>query len=165
MKQFLLVISAIFALSSCNASPLLNHETAAKEKGLVIAPADENCPLEYPDNGLCAKVEWIVGPSLQNIDDTCLIKFWDKKTGTKDGPFIDPKPEQFVVVDPWMNTDSMHHPTSPVTVVKQEVGVYKATRIFFSMTGPWEFRVELKDGPNARDSDLIEGDLQMITIK
>lgn len=158
MKQSLSLITVLITLNACNVSPVLNHKNTGDGNVEIVAPADENCPLSYPNEGLCAKIEWLAGPRLRNIEDTCLIKFWDKNNGTSDGPFVDPGHE--VEVEPWMKNDMMDHGTSPVTVTEQETGVYKATRIWFLMTGLWQFRVKLMDGTTD-----VERAVQMIDIK
>jgi hypothetical protein len=118
--------------------------------------ANKNCPLDYPNSNLCAKIEWIVGPNGDDGESSFFVKFWDKHTGAPEGPYADP--EHDVAVQLWMPT--MGHGSSPVTMAEQAVGVYKATRVSFIMPGAWNIRVKLQDG-NA----LVEQAILPVTIR
>ena len=155
MKNVILLMTTIFTLNACEVSPLLNHENADDKKNNGLNVANENCPLDFPNSGLCAKIEWIVGPSGDG-ENSFFVKFWGKETGTPQGPFVDPEHDDGVQL--WM--PSMGHGSSPVTVTEEEVGVFRATRVFFIMPGPWDIRVKLLDG-----ATLVEQAIQSLTIR
>lgn len=153
MKNLFFLLNALIALSACGVSPLLNHANAEDNKNNINV-ANENCPLDYPNAGLCAKIEWLVGPSGSGAN-SFTIKFWDKDTGAPAGPYVDP--EHDVTVQLWM--PSMGHGSSPVTVSKESTGIYKATNVFFIMPGDWDIRVKLVDG-----ATVVEQAVQAVTI-
>ncbi|MBL7687617.1 MAG: FixH family protein [Bdellovibrionaceae bacterium] len=85
---------------------------------------------------------------------TCVQMLWEQRpTETTFGSFIfsfvdsdtrasivPPKADSIKVVL-WM--PSMGHGSSPVTVEKLSDGVFRASRVFFSMGGDWDVRFQL----------------------
>jgi hypothetical protein len=53
----------------------------------------------------------------------------------------------------WM--PSMGHGSSPVTVERLSTGVYRASRVFFTMKGDWEIHVQSKDGGEVHDEAVL----------
>ncbi len=144
-KRILSLTLTLSALSACNDSPLLNHKYGENPK----AQENEDCPLNFSNNKLCSKIEWIVGPNGHGANSFNL-KFWDSETGNKEGPYVDP--EDSVNVQLWM--PSMGHGSAPVTVERQEEGIYKATNVQFIMPGDWDIRVKLMDAATVVDQDI-----------
>ena len=58
-----------------------------------------------------------------------------------------------VTVILWM--PSMGHGSSPVTLERIDTGTYRASRVFFSMPGEWELRVQVKNGTDVKDQAVI----------
>jgi hypothetical protein len=59
-----------------------------------------------------------------------------------------------VEVELWM--PSMGHGSSPVTVTKISDTHFLATEVFFIMPGPWEIRINWKDGTNVVDQTVFD---------
>jgi hypothetical protein len=108
------------------------------------------CPLQFTQSSLCASLDWVQGPQSPNESEFTL-KFWNKDSGTKSGPFVDPTQTLSVVL--WM--PSMGHGSSPVTIEKIEDGVYRVRRVYFIMPGDWEIRTFLKDGATVIDQNTV----------
>ncbi len=53
----------------------------------------------------------------------------------------------------WM--PSMGHGSSPVTVDRLDTGTFRASRVFFSMPGEWEIRVQVKNGSDVKDQAVL----------
>lgn len=53
----------------------------------------------------------------------------------------------------WM--PGMGHGSSPVTVEHLGVGTYRASKVFFSMRGDWDIRIQLKDGATVLDEAIL----------
>ena len=81
-----------------------------------------------------------------------ILRFLDQNDQTR---AVDPVATPFILL--WM--PSMGHGSSPVKIERLDVGVFKASEIFFIMPGPWDIRYQLKDG-----SDVIEENIQKVTI-
>jgi len=154
MKNLILFF-ALLGTSACEASPLLNHENADDKSNPNVSLSDTKCPLSFPKSGFCAKIEWLVGPN-GDEENSFIVKFWDSSTGTTEGPFISPKDD--VAVQLWM--PSMGHGSSPVTVTRDEPGVYKASRVFFVMPGKWDIRIKLMN-----TGSLVEQAINSLVIK
>ncbi|MBX3021812.1 MAG: FixH family protein [Bdellovibrionales bacterium] len=70
-----------------------------------------------------------------------------------DQSFLAQDLEGHLAVVLWM--PGMGHGSSPVTVEKLDIGTYRASRVFFTMAGDWEIRVQLKDGDEIKDEAVI----------
>ncbi|WP_413574795.1 FixH family protein [Bdellovibrio sp. HCB290] len=112
-------------------------------------PSQDQCPLALPQSGLCAEVQWNIGPQ-SPAESEFTLKFW-KNTDSKNGPYVDPLSSLNVIL--WM--PSMGHGSSPVTIEKIEPGVYRVRRVFFIMPGDWEIRISLKDGATSVDQATV----------
>lgn len=53
----------------------------------------------------------------------------------------------------WM--PSMGHGSSPVTVDRLDVGVYRASSVFFIMKGDWEIHIQAKSPEGAADEAVL----------
>jgi len=153
LNRLSILIAASFYLTACGASPLLNHTNADGKQSPLTA--DAACPLKFSNSGLCAKIDWIVGPDGSN-EDSFRLSFWNKETGDSSGPYVNSGHD--VAVQLWM--PSMGHGSSPVTVAAESTGIYRATRVFFTMPGAWEIRVRLQDG-----GTLVEQAIQAVNIQ
>ncbi len=136
-----LIAFSVF-MFGCGVSPILNHVKAKTPKG-QISEIERGvlCAHFFSHENLCARAEWIQGPHVGS-ENQMRIRFWNPKSGTHEGPFADPIND--VIVQLWM--PSMNHGSSPVKVLRESAGVYFATQIFFTMTGDWEVRFQLKQG-------------------
>ena len=162
---FLLSVCLLNLFSACGKSPLLNHENAITNKnpsnnreetpnpqsGSDPTSKSYTCDLKFTKSNLCASVTWISGPARGY--SSFEIHFWDLKTGSGSGPFIDPNAS--VIVEPIMKMDMDY---DPVTISKKSdgkngtlTGVYSVTQIHFSMNGEWIIQVKLK-----KDNTLLE---------
>lgn len=153
--QTSLALMAVF-LSSC-ISPLLEHVEA--DESVPPAPVEKarDCELDFSKAGFCASWSWDQRPGDDHGDEvtgSAVLRFWKKGEGSPFGPYMDP--EGTVAVKLWM--PAMGHGSSPVTVRPQSdaagsriPGVFTASRIFFSMPGEWEIRVQLKNGTQIVD--------------
>lgn len=72
-------------------------------------------------------------------------------TTTRDGIPVDLNPAPAVML--WMA--SMGHGSSPVTVVRADVGIYRAENVFFTMHGDWQIRVQRKKGEEVQDEVVL----------
>ena len=153
IKTTLLACTLLSALG-CGKSPLLNHAQANGGGGNPGAPTphltDERgqCPLQFTGAGLCASITWDK-PPVSDAAATLVLRYWNKDSGTFNGPYINPS--HAVGVKLWM--PDMGHGSSPVAVAQAVdqagvavPGVFKATNIYFIMPGAWEVHVQLKDG-------------------
>ncbi|MBO9667733.1 MAG: FixH family protein [Bdellovibrio sp.] len=137
---------------------LLSFFAAACARPDYIDPISRNgsqsqatdCPLKFTQSSLCASLDWVQGPQSPN-ESEFILKFWNKSSGTKAGPFVDPPQTLSVIL--WM--PSMGHGSSPVTIEKIEDGTYRVRRVYFIMPGDWEIRTFLKDGATVIDQATV----------
>jgi hypothetical protein len=138
--------SATFALLllGCVDSPLLHHANAQKSD-----PDQKNeCPLAFARFDACGAIEWRTMPTNEE-KGAFQISFWNSKTGSASGPYVDPG--KTVSVKLWM--PDMGHGSSPVKITAAldangapVPGRYHATEVYFVMGGTWEIWVQLRDG-------------------
>lgn len=147
MKK-LVFLSLFFSVffSSCGVSPILNHQDAsAEEKSVPVS----NCPLAFPNHGLCAELDWNAAP---NDEDEAIfsLRFWKTAQGTeKFGPYVDPSESVNVMI--WM--PAMGHGSSPIHLAHatdltgaEIPGIFLGSAVYFLMPGAWDVHVQLKDG-------------------
>lgn len=146
-RSLLFVLSAFFAIftSSCLESPLLRHADASPQQDI---PPLADCAYRFEKADLCATHEWIRMPN-ESEKGLFQIRFWNPKTGSANGPFVDPEHSVFVKL--WM--PDMGHGSSPVTVTATVgsdgsvlPGVFDASDVYFVMGGHWEIWIQLRDG-------------------
>ncbi len=157
----LLIGLTLFALG-CGKSPLLNHAQAnggSPDTGRTLEPRNDQqraqCPLLFPNAGLCASISWDKQPGSEEATSFTL-RYWNRESGTFNGPYADPA--STVGVKLWMPT--MGHGSSPVTIAHDaDSGVFKVTNVYFVMPGEWEVHVQLKDG-----AKVVEEAVEKVTI-
>ncbi|WP_413584443.1 FixH family protein [Bdellovibrio sp. HCB274] len=140
-------IACLFLLLSACAQP--DYIDPKSPDSVQTDPSHAQCPLALPNSGLCADVQWSLGPQ-SPAESEFTLKFWNN-TDSSSGPFVDPANNLSVIL--WM--PSMGHGSSPVTIEKIETGVYRVRRVFFIMPGDWEIRISLKNGTSAIDQATV----------
>ena len=109
---------------------------------LTSLTAFASCPLSFPNNGLCAQLDWVKGPWL-NKNSHFEVTFW-KSTDKSKTPV---SPEQEVSIYSWMTMDNgMNHGGPDMTVVETSPGIFEAKDALFfmhGMRGFWEVRIEV----------------------
>lgn len=133
MKAASLFLFLILGLLGCARPDYISKE-------LLNPSSQGSCPLMFPKSSICFDITWINGPSTSGSSDF-IARFWDKNTGSKDGPFIDPPGELKILL--WM--PSMSHGSAPVTLQKTSLGEFKVTNVYFIMPKDWEVRFTLED--------------------
>lgn len=109
------------------------------------------CALLFTTENLCLLTEWVTRPTESSFGEM-LLTFVDPADPDR---AIDPTATPAIVL--WM--PSMGHGSSPVDVERIDVGRFRASQIFFIMSGPWDLRYQLKSG-----SDVVDETIQPITI-
>lgn len=61
--------------------------------------------------------------------------------------------EETIAVVLWM--PGMGHGSSPVTVERIDSGLYRASKVFFTMKGQWEIRFQIKNGDTIKDQAIV----------
>lgn len=109
------------------------------------------CPIEFKKVGQCASIEWRVAPKLEAFAEATL-KFWSKKDGSPNGPFENPQGKQFAM-SLWMPEHG--HGSSPIRLTLRETGIIDATKIYFSMAGLWDLKIQMKNGTQVLDQAAL----------
>jgi hypothetical protein len=103
--------------------------------------ADTACPIVFKKDRLCASVSWVKKPvatemPTQKDATSFTLKFWSRKSGAADGPYVVPAfPVTVTLSMPGMKMDDA--PAPVVTAVPGQPGVYSVTNVLFSMAGNW----------------------------
>lgn len=159
-KAILLLITLTAFLLACE-SPILNHADANDlRKTSNFDPNSDSrltstCPLSFAKSKLCASLEWLSPPSLdEEKPGRVRVRFWSAETGSPSGPYVNVDSQTSglkVGVKVWM--PDMGHGSAPVKVGASKdsqggaiTGVYESQEIYFSMGGHWEVFVQLKQG-------------------
>jgi len=144
---------------SCQ-SPIFDHTNApavgAKDP-LSLSAASADCALSFSKSELCASLSWD-SPPVEGQDSPFTLRFWNSKTSSKNGPYVDPSLTVFTKL--WM--PAMGHGSSPITTVHTKdpaggdvTGIYHSTDVFFIMGGDWEVHVQLKQGQTVVEEAIL----------
>lgn len=89
-------------------------------------------------------------------ENSFLLRFWDKNTGTKNGPYIDTGYLPFVKL--WMRMKTGDHGSRRVRLEplrdlagNSVPGIFDLTQVWFTMRGVWEIQIKLKQNGNVVD--------------
>jgi hypothetical protein len=123
-----------------------------EEQNSISQNSTGDCPYYFSSEDLCLRTRWDVIPSEGAFAIMTLTFF------AKDTPSISIQPKNNPEVVLWM--PSMGHGSSPVTITSQEMGIFRASDIYFIMPGPWEIRYQLRDESN----HVADESIQNITI-
>jgi hypothetical protein len=119
--------------------------------GQAAEPKLAECTAKFA-NGACVGMEWEAPPTEAEYASFVFTLFNE----TSDGP-VRFEPGRAPVVVLWM--PGMGHGSSPVTVERLPDGNYRASKVFFSMRGRWDIRIQLKEGNAVVDQAVIGLDL------
>jgi len=113
-------------------------------------PGQLSCTAKFQTSGACLIHNWEKIPK-----DSELLSFTFKISRPN---ALDNTPVPFEFAQPlevvlWM--PSMGHGSSPVELEKIDSGTYRASRVFFSMPGEWEIRIEVKNGAALADQAVL----------
>lgn len=105
-----------------------------------IAIADENCGIKFEKTNVCANIEWIYGPYLDQYN-SAKISLTNIENFTS------------IKVIPWMVMSSHEHGSRPVTLTKTSDNEYLIEKAYFmgGMQGTWFFKVQL-----LKDTTVLE---------
>ncbi len=109
-------------------------------------PGTAACPLFFTTENLCATYSGVTQPT-EDTTGSFTLKF-----AMPSGQPADPKMNLKVII--WM--PDMGHGSSPVTITKQAVGHYLVDRVFFSMHGQWQIRIQLKNAAAVAEEQVAE---------
>ncbi len=144
-KLFCLVSLLVLLLTTACARP----DYISKEE---LNPSQQpgDCPLVFTSTQICFAVTWLRGPTISGSSDFEL-RFWDKNTGTKNGPYINPPGTLGILL--WM--PSMSHGSAPVTITPLAIGEFKVTNVYFVMPKDWEVQFSLENGGQVTDQAAL----------
>ena len=96
--------------------------------------ADERCDVKFSQNNVCANVDWVYGPFLDQYTSAKIIHSENNNVVT-------------LKVIPWMVMANHEHGSRPVVLTKTSDREYLVEKAFFmgGMEGSWFFRIQLLD--------------------
>jgi hypothetical protein len=141
MKNLILA----FALLSLVACADRKYVSADGGNGGQGAEQKATCT-PFKVSGLCASFAWKKFPQGKEFGEM-IVKIW--RPNAADGSMIPQDVQGAVAVELFM--PDMGHGSSPVQVERQDVGTFSATRVYFTMSGDWVIKVEIKEGNVIRD--------------
>ncbi len=100
--------------------------------------------------GACVELTWEKYPT-QGEFGAFVVRIF--QPGLDGAPPVLVEPDGDLAVVLWM--PSMGHGSSPVSLVRLESGIYRASNVFFSMHGEWEIRFLLKRNNEVVDQAVI----------
>ena len=105
---------------------------------VLLSFTSHACEVYFQSEDLCMTISWEKYPRARE-KGIMAIGFTDAKDQQR---LVDPKFSPAIVL--WMT--SMGHGSSPVTLVRTDVGQFRSTDVLFIMGGPWDIKFQLKDG-------------------
>ena len=126
----LLIIS--LCLFACAKPQYLNSETSPAQK---VGSLD-GCVARFSTSGICVDLKWEKHSTEDDFGSFIFIT--TDSNGTLQDLAVDAAAPLKIVL--WM--PSMGHGSSPVTVERVSLGIYRASKVFFSMKADWEIRFQ-----------------------
>ena len=127
-----LIILSLWLLSACADPKYVAKEGAGQNYRKAEAEK-----AQFDPSGIPLWISWEKKPSADQFGSFLI------KTGRENAADKSPIPEDLegeIRVILWM--PSMGHGSSPVTVTKMDTGTFRASKVFFSMPGEWEVRIQ-----------------------
>lgn len=146
MRFVVLLLLAL--LGACGESPLFNHEIE-KSFSSRSSFAQEAEEFHFQSSELSFRIEWTEPPRMG--ESKFLLKIWNSKTGSANGPYQDPTSKLHVFL--WM--PSMGHGSSPVKINRTAAGEYEVTNVYFIMGGQWELKFQLLSNGKVSDETVL----------
>ncbi|MDO9183176.1 MAG: hypothetical protein Q7U04_12245 [Bacteriovorax sp.] len=103
--------------------------------------ADERCDVKFTKTSICANIDWIYGPYLDQYNSAKISLSENDKVVT-------------IKVIPWMVMSNHEHGSRPVVLTKTGDSEFLIEKAYFmgGMDGSWFFKIQLNDSTN----NLIE---------
>lgn len=133
-KLFVL-ITVFFSFYSCAKR---NYVDSISTSLLSAENGEITCTYFYKKENLCLDIKWENEPSDGSFSSLIMTFF------KKDAPEVGIDPHFTPLTYLWM--PSMGHGSAPVSMEKIDTGIYRASRIYFSMPGEWLVRYQLLEG-------------------
>ncbi len=143
--RILILILGCAMVSCAEPKYLTNSNGGGDGRGKV-----EDSGLRWPHSGHTIWLQWEVRPTESEFG-SFLLKI-GRPNAADQSPVVQ-EIEGDVAVVLWM--PSMGHGSSPVRVEKVDIGTYRATRVFFTMPGDWEIRIQRKSDGNIIEQAIL----------
>ena len=115
-----------------------------------IAFADDRCDVKFSKTSLCANIDWIYGPYLDQYNSAKISLSENDKVAS-------------IKVIPWMVMSNHEHGSRPVVLTKTGDREFLIEKAYFmgGMDGSWFFKIQLNDSTN----NLIEEARYLLEFK
>lgn len=138
--KIIMSFSFLLLLLSCGKSPLLlkkNNETS------IINGLESNKSFKTTNHSLI--LNWLSPINITDEGHALLI--------VKKNNVASDLPGEFKIFL-WMPT--MGHGSSPIAIKKLGTGLYDLSRVYFTMDGLWQLRIQLKSGTTVLEEQTYE---------
>lgn len=133
-----IAITALWLFTACADPKYVSRESTPQiENQEKVAVAD----IVWPQSNLSIWLKWELMPTEEKFG-SFILKIGHPNSADRTPVLQDIEGDVAVVL--WM--PSMGHGSSPITVERIDVGTYRASKVFFTMPGDWEIRVQRKSG-------------------
>lgn len=147
MKRTLHALATSFLLLAACAQPRYENSLSSLA-GTGQGQKGETCAAKFSASS-CVSITWEKTPTEEDFG-SFLFKTYRSNVG--DGsPVAQDLGRMNVVL--WM--PAMNHGSSPVSVERLDVGTFRASNVFFSMRGPWEIQVQVRESDALKDQANI----------
>jgi hypothetical protein len=143
MKIKSLSILLLSFLAFACARPNYNNNQPDPKDDAQRGPATVN-ETRFMHSALSVNMYWEHKPQETNEGGEFTLQFHSPDDPTQ---LIDPPGDWNVIL--WM--PSMNHGSRPVTITRKSAGEYWISNVYFIMRGPWQIRIQLKDGDAVTD--------------
>lgn len=154
MKSSVFVLTAALLLGCAKS----NYAVAGGAGGDVSPPNSQTttaqCPNYFSKAGMCFSLTWVDGIPAISKEGHFILRFWPPNADQS--TLVDPAAEVAVVL--WMSSHG--HGSLPVQISKTGSGEYLVNKVFFVMAGPWDIRVQLKNGQTILEQVVVPVTIQ-----
>jgi hypothetical protein len=142
-RRWLLSILILFVSSCSNPRYVTGPATLERDS----TDKSSECPYRF-SGGECLTLNWVTEPTEKTFGEFVFKVF---RANLYDGSAVLLPTTARVVL--WM--PSMSHGSSPVKTDTLDVGTFRATRVFFTMRGEWEIRIQIMNGDQVLSEAIV----------
>lgn len=143
-------VLGISLLSGC-ARPIYEQASAGIDETQRKDEKAADCSLRFNNSHHCLSWYWEKKPVGTGVG-SMIFKIY--RTNLFDGTAILLDPPRLPLLQ--LRMEEMGHGSTPNTVVRLDVGTFRATNVRFIMIGEWTLKFQIKDGETLLDEAVVQ---------
>lgn len=147
--RFLTVLGLVLACGC--AKPKYSQADTGRDREKASRTSEGQCAVGFANSGLCLDWKWEKKPT-EEVEGSLIFKIYRLDLADRTPVLVDAPSLPKLVL--WM--PSMGHGSSPTSVQRIDTGIYRATKVYFVMPGPWELKFQFKNTESRVDEAKVQ---------